>query len=477
MIVDLFFRKGFFVCILFIALFLVQCKNAAVQPKAPIEKYLHTDMEIQNEKYLSTVNIPVEVPLAELEKQINAQLKGLIYEDNSYENDDNDNLKAKVWKLSDIRIQAQDSAFLFEVPIKIWASAGYKVSPLGLTLSGYKDTEFSMKIRFMSRISITPDWKVKTTTLVEGYDWIVEPSVKVAGISIPIKSMISRMLRKNFDKITQAIDNQVSEAVEIKKYVQQAWDLARQPRLISKEYGTWLVVVPTGVVMSPFKVRNNLINTTIGLRGYSQTVTSVGKPEIRGRKELPSLEIVNEVPDQFKIGLISLISYKDAALIARSGFIGEKFSSGKYAVEITDVDFFGQNDKLVIKVGLKGSINGSIYLKGVPHYNPQTKVLSMNSLEYDLDTRNVIMKTANWLLKGKFRRMLEEKLVFGVGDQIEDARKNIQNVLKSYKVANGIEVKGSLNQLEPDHVYLTPDNIYSVVFASGSIHLRVDQLQ
>jgi hypothetical protein len=463
--------------LLFIAVFLVQCKKGNVQPKVPAEKYLHTDMEIQNEKYLSTVNIPVAVSLAELEKQINAQLKGLIYEDNSYENDGNDNLKAKVWKLSDIKIQAQDSAFLFEVPIKIWASAGYKVSPLGVTLSGYKDTEFSMKIRFMSRIGITPDWKVKTTTLVEGYDWIVEPSVKVAGIAIPIKSMISRMLRKNFDKITQAIDKQVGDAVEIREYVQQAWDLARQPRLISKDYGTWLVIVPTAVVMSPFKARNNMIHTTIGLKGYSQTVTSVSKPEARGRKELPSLEIVNHVPGQFKIGLISLISYKDAALIARGGFIGEKFSSGGYAVEITDIDFYGQDEKLIIKVGLKGSINGDIYLKGIPFYDPHTKKLTLNALEYDLDTRNVITKTANWLLKGKFRRMLEDKLVFSVGDQIEEARKNIQKVLKSYKVAEGIEVNGTLNQLEPDHVYLTPDNIYSVVFASGNVHLTVDQLK
>jgi hypothetical protein len=44
--------------------------------------------------------------------------KGLIYEDNSYEDEGQDNLKAKVWKISPIKVVAIDSSFLFEVPLK-----------------------------------------------------------------------------------------------------------------------------------------------------------------------------------------------------------------------------------------------------------------------------------------------------------------------------------------------------------------------
>ncbi len=105
---------------------------------------------------------------------------------------------------------------------------------LGLTLSGYKDTEFSINIRLISKIGISPNWKLKSETYVDSYDWITEPNVKVAGISIPIKSMVSRMLNKNFEKITDAIDQQVTGSIEIKKYVEAAWLLARQPVLLIK---------------------------------------------------------------------------------------------------------------------------------------------------------------------------------------------------------------------------------------------------
>ena len=444
-----------------------------------MEEYKYSEKEIQSEKHLSVLNIPVEIPISELEAQINAKVKGLIYEDNSYEDFENDNLKAKVWKISPIKVVAIDSSFLFEVPLKIWASAGYKISPLGITMSGYKDTEFSIRLRLISKIGISGTWSVKSETYVDSYDWITEPNVKVAGIGIPIKSMVSRLLNRNFDKITQAIDEQVSGNIEFKKSVQLAWQLAHQPVLLSKEFDTWLMITPKSIVMTPLLAKNNILRSVIGIKGYTQTITSATKPVIPTLPKLPDLAIVEKVSEEFRVGLISLVSYEEAARLATKQFSGEKFSflAGKYNVEITSVEMYGQNDRLVIKAGLKGSINGSIFLKGVPYYDPVTQKLTLKGLDYDLDTKNTIVKTAGWLLQGQFSRMMESKMVFPIGDQINDAKKTIQNALSNFKIVDGVLLKGTLTDILPDKVYLTPDHIYSVVFAQGKVNLRVDGLR
>lgn len=444
-----------------------------------MEEYKYSDKEIQNEKHLSVLNVLVEIPVAEIEKQINNQIKGLIYDDNSYEDENNDNLKAKVWKISPIKVVAIDSSFLFEVPLKIWVSAGYKVSPLGMTMSGYKDTEFSIRIRLISKIGITPSWQIKSETYVDSYDWLSEPNIRVAGINIPIKGMVSRMLNKNFDKITEAIDEQVASNLELKKNAELAWNIARQPVMLAKEYDTWLVIVPTGVEMTPLLSKNNILRSVIGIKGYTQTITSAVKPAVAPMQKLPDLRIVDKVQDDFKIGLISLVSYEDAAKLATKQFAGEKFSflSGKYNVEVTSVEMYGQNDRLVIKAGLKGSISGDIYLKGIPYYDAVTQQLSLKSLDYDLDTRNTIVRTAGWLLQGQFSRMMEKRMVFPVGDQIADAKNTIQKALANYKVTEGVVVKGILSDIVPDKVYLTPKHLYSVVFATGRVNLKVDGLK
>jgi len=444
-----------------------------------MEEYKYSDKEIQNEKHLSVLNVPVEIPVAEIEKQINNQIKGLIYDDNSYEDENNDNLKAKVWKISPIKVVAIDSSFLFEVPLKIWVSAGYKVSPLGMTMSGYKDTEFSIRIRLISKIGITPSWQIKSETYVDSYDWLSEPNIRVAGITIPIKGMVSRMLNKNFDKITEAIDEQVASNLELKKNAELAWNIARQPVMLAKEYDTWLVIVPTGVEMTPLLSKNNILRSVIGIKGYTQTITSAVKPAVAPMQKLPDLRIVDKVQDDFKIGLISLVSYEDAAKLATKQFAGEKFSflSGKYNVEVTSVEMYGQNDRLVIKAGLKGSISGDIYLKGIPYYDAVTQQLSLKGLDYDLDTKNTIVRTAGWLLQGQFSRMMEKRMIFPVGDQIADAKNTIQKALANYKVTEGVVVKGILSDIVPDKVYLTPKHLYSVVFATGRVNLKVDGLK
>nr|WP_295921088.1 DUF4403 family protein [uncultured Dyadobacter sp.] len=444
-----------------------------------MEEYKYSEKEIQQEKHLSVLNVPVEIPVSEIENQINAKIKGLIYEDNSYEDENNDNLKAKVWKISPIRVVAIDSSFLLEVPLKIWVSAGYKISPLGVTMSGYKDTEFSIRIRLISKIGITPQWQLKSETYVDSYDWISDPSIKVAGINIPIKAMVSRLLNKNFDKITQAIDEQVAVNPELKKNAELAWNVARQPVMLAKEYDTWLVIVPTGVVMTPLLAKNNILRAVIGIKGYTQTITSAVKPQIVATQKLPDLQLVDKVQEDFKIGLISVVSYEEAARLATAKFAGEKFSflNGKYSVEVASVEMYGQNDRLVIKAGLKGGINGDIYLKGTPYYDPATQQLSLKGLDYDLDTKNSIIRTAGWLLQGQFSRMMEKRMVFPVGEQISEAKKTVQKALSNYKVTEGVVVKGILSDIVPDKVYLTPKHLYSVVFATGKVNLKVGGLK
>lgn len=474
------FNRGVLALLLiFIGISEWQCRSKSTSPKAPMEEYKYLDKEIQNEKHLSVVNIPVEMPVIELESQLNNRIKGLIYEDNSYEDDEQDNLQAKVWKLDRIRVVAKDSTFLFEVPLKIWVSAGYKFSPLGITMSGYKDTEFSIRLRLISKIGVLPSWQVHSDTYVDSYDWITEPNVKVGNFKIPIKSMVSRLLNRNFVKISDAIDEQITSTIELKKYVEVAWNLARQPVLLSKEYDTWLMVQPTGVSMTPLMVRNNVLRSSIGIQAFTRTVTSESKPNLPVSTRLPELQIVDKVPANFRIGLISLISYEEASRLAFKNFSGKSFSfvKGQYTIQISGIEMYGQNEQLVIKASLTGSLTGNIYLKGVPYYDPATQMLSLKGLDYDLETRNTMIRTANWLLQGKFSKMMEAALVFPVGEQINTTKQMIQQLIKNYKVTEGVQLKGELTEVAPDKVYLTPKHLYSVVFAQGNMALRVEGLR
>jgi hypothetical protein len=220
-----------------------------------------------------------------------------------------------------------------------------------------------------------------------------------------------------------------------------------------------------------------MIRTTIGIEGYTLTATGA-RPDVRPVVSLPDLTVVTSVRDDFQIGLLSEASYEEAARIASDELVGKTytFSENRYSITITSLDLFGQNESLIIKAGLKGTINGDIYLRGRPYYDAKTQTISLSDLKYDLDTRNVLQRSANWLLKGTFARTLEKQLTIPVGSQLADMQKLLQERLKNNQLAQGVVINGQIDEIRPDQVYLTPTALLAVVHARGRIDVKVDGL-
>ncbi len=57
-------------------------------------------------KVKSSITMPVTIPLSEISNLINASVKDLIYQDDSYTDNNNDQFKVKVWKTRPIRLVA-----------------------------------------------------------------------------------------------------------------------------------------------------------------------------------------------------------------------------------------------------------------------------------------------------------------------------------------------------------------------------------
>lgn len=454
---------------------LISCQppNTTTQPKAPTAAYSHTQMEIQNEKHRSVVNIPVEITLSDVAKQLNAQVQGLIYEDNSFDDANRDNFKAKVWKRAPITVEVRDSLLYYVVPLRVWAEKAYTV----MGISGSQSTEFQLNLKFLTRFGIEPNWQVNTQTASTGFEWVTKPSIKVGGIEIPITGIVSSKISENLGTISQAIDQNIRKNFLLKPYVVQAWNLLREPRLLSEEYRTWLLVTPTDILMSPFEIKNGKIKATIGVRGFTQTYTGE-KPTFKATAEIPNLTISEQIPKGFQIGIIGTMPYEEASKLASMQFVGKTFDfqNGKYKIEVTEINIYGQNEKMIIKAGLKGSINGTIYLKGVPYYNAANNTVALKNLDYDLDTRNTLVKTANWLLQGTFAKRIEQQFVFSVQEQVTEMQKAIKQQLANRKITKGIDFGGNLDALEPDQIYLTSSAIVALIVAKGHIDIKVDGL-
>ena len=135
--------KLFFIFILFFNIFglsFSQNKNFVVEaPK------LKSKTQIEMKKIPTQLVVSLKISTSEIENQINKSVVGLLYEDDSYEDNSNDLLKIKVWKTNQAKVTSPvDDKLLINLPLKVWVSKGYSV--LGFTT--FQETEFELDLSF-----------------------------------------------------------------------------------------------------------------------------------------------------------------------------------------------------------------------------------------------------------------------------------------------------------------------------------------
>ena len=416
----------------------------------------------------SVINLPLSVNIIDIQNKLNKQFLGLIYNDDSYENNNNDNIMVKAWKKEDFKLNYSDDGMWYRIPLKLWIKAGWKVSKLGITLSDYREVNAEIALKFKTKFTINKDWSFTTVTTSDGFEWLSTPVMKIGPIDVPITSVASMILKANKDKLTKEIDNAVKQNFSLKKYVQDMWVTMQKPIKVSDTYNLWLKLNPQQFSATPLINQNGKLKISLGIKTIIETYMG-DEPKQNINNTLPDFVQAKTFDNTFVINLMSEVTYKSADSLAKQYLKGKTFTQGKRTVTVTDIKVYGNNDKMVIGTTLKGSINGTIYLTGVPVFEQETQTVKIKDIDYDMQTKNKLLKTADWLMHGTFVKMIEPSLTMPIGDKLEESRKMIQSQLTNNHLTKNILLNGTLQNLSIENIFLTPESIKVLVNLKGSL--------
>jgi hypothetical protein len=286
--------------------------------------------------------------------------------------------------------------------------------------------------------------------------------------------VVEKVLNEQLPSLAKLVDAEVKKNLNIKPVVQKAWEDVQKPFLVNPDYKAWLKIKPQEVVMTPLTTKGNNLKLTFGFKAITETVLG-SQPNEDENTQLPPLKILSTVQEKFQVSLMSLASYDLLKKMASDQLLGKVFEDGKRKIKITALDVYGQETKMVVAVGLQGAINGKIYLLGKPVFDAQTEELRFDDLEYSLETKNALVKAADWLAHGKFLKMMSPYLKVPVKDQMAEARRQIDLNLNKV-IMKGVTMKGKLDVIRPDQLRVTPQGIQTLVNATGTLGLVIQGL-
>lgn len=448
-----------------LATVIFSCKS--IKPVAPTAVY--TPYVLKPE--FSRVNIPFQLPVSQIEKGINQQVNGLIYEDNNLADDD---MMLKVWKQDNITLNMVGEEIRYRVPLKIWLKAGFKTESFGIEVSDYEETSFALAINLVSKVSIDANWKITSITKLASYDWITKPVLKVGFVEVPLTYVADKVISSQQGKLTSLLDEQTKKYVDVKPYLDEAWRQLHKPVSLSDDPAVWLKISPAEVQMTPLMGRAGYIQSSIGINAFSEIY--LGAEPAFKVTSLPKLKVVRDETGSFTIFLVSDLDYSYAEQLVQKYFVGQvySFKNGKKNIKVDSINLYGSNNKIVINLKVSGSINGNIYLKGTPYYDANSQSIKVQDVDYDLDTKNQLLKSADWLAHGLFIKKIEPYLTFSIKDQLEETRGLIQQGLTNHRINKNIVLNGRLTQLMPKEIYLTEKSMNAVVLINGTLKVDIE---
>lgn len=411
--------------------------------------------------------MPVRIPLAEVSKMINSSVKDLIFEDNSYEDNNNDQFKVKVWKTKPIRLVGDVNNKIFiEVPLKIWAEKG--LGTLGVYT--YQETTFETVMYFVTSMEFKNNWTVATKTNANGFKWVLKPVLDFGKIKIPITGLVEKSLKQQQAEFCKTIDEQMEQQLNFQKYAVMAWNSFSQPFKISDEYNTWLKVTPTNVNVSPLKFYGDAIDTTLGIDVFSETFTGI-KPEasqpIRTAMNFNFVPLLN---DGFILQTTSNIPFSEATEIAKKTFLDKEFDVRDSKVKITDIKVYHKEGKVMIEAQTEGYVKGKSFISGVPVYDSQKRKIVLSQTKFKLKTTNILQKAVSVMFQGKIIKMIEEE--YGIPTQeLEDSSKKSVEEAFNKDYVKGLKMNGKVFKLEPSQVIVNDYGITAIIDISANIRL------
>lgn len=439
--------------------FLISCNKKA---KVAAEKPDEATGTVEFINSPSTINIPIVLSIPELEKTANSLMTGDIYKDESYTNNNNDDLKLIVKKTKDITISAKDNILYYNVPLNIWAKVRKKI--LGVELS--EDTEFETIMKFKTELNVTSDWNFKTKTSSEGYKILKEPTINLGPITVPITSIVESALDDQLGSISAILDEQVQGQINLRKIVQDNWELIQKPVLLDEEYNTWLRVQPKQFTMSPIEGNKHSIRFNIGTTSIID-VFSGAEPKYTINRQIPNLVIDEKPSDEFHVRLSSEISYEQANDLLSKSLVGFTYQHKKKEIEVSQAKVYGNGDDLVLEIHTIGDVEGQMYFSGKPAYDSTTKHMYIDNLDFDIKTKKVVLKAANWLLKGAFKNKLAKYMRLNLQEEIDAVTEMVQKNLKENAISSDMAIDLDVEKVTPRSIYIEDKTMRMLIDIDG----------
>jgi hypothetical protein len=411
----------------------------------------------------SFILLPVTIPQSDLEAFINQSLPTELYSGSEEEL----GVAVEGKRVGNIVVRMEEHEIFYRVDMDVLV----KKSTLISNIEGNGRLRLELKTSFI----ITDNWRVDSQTVLEYHEWIERPKLKVGIATFSVKTLTDSFLKRNREKITNAIDRAIQEKVLISEYIQPVWNKMQEPVIGKEPFEFSFVLCPKAIQLSPPLGRKDNIWTYVYLP--IEPILKVGSTLSLEVRQLPVFSYHYKKDDNFTLSIPSSLSYNMATRLASENLRGKALEIQGQTILIEMLQVGQAQQKVSVDIGFSGSVNGIASASFYPGFSSEENDLLLNDLSFDLKTKNVLAKGAIWLFKERIIQTIRKHSAIFLNTLKVDIKEAIQKELDSLMLPDMAKLDLDLDVFDITAIDVEEDGLVIQALLQGSGKLLLELMK
>lgn len=460
-------KSLYFILLATVALTISSCNK--VKPKPPVASELDTVLQAP----ISVVHLPVKYRVSAVQDLINEKLKGTFVKKWMTLNEKGDSMYLEVSRQREIQLSRSDRTLHYTIPLKI--SGKFKAKVIGIKVKNEAPVEAEIDLLLATTLQLDPQWNMIPETQIEEIKWIKEPSIKLGFTKLQLRKPIESILANREAHIIDKADSTLQSLLKTRQVVQKLWmDIQKPIRINKKGVQVWLKAYAEDLSGHVEDTEPDLISLNFKLVTHTSIIYE-GDSIPPSNPKLPNFRRSTDSGDSLNIYVHSLLRFDVINKFLNEELQDKPLSAKGFTTTIKHLNIYGTPTGIAVEIKVKGDVDGSLYVRGTPVYDTLNHVLKVVDFDFDIDSENSFLTSADWLLHTTVLDLIDEKLRVEVAPLAAKLPNLIMQGVEKGKTGEKIDINIDTLVVHPRVIITTKDNLQLIVQAQGRASLDLEK--
>lgn len=352
-----------------------------------------------------------------------------------------------------------------EIRYRVWARQTRPDAVVDSRCGHGDDPPKRVQVAAHSALSWSEDWRIRSATTFDPPAFL--EACQLRELNLDGATLLQPLIQTRLKKLAETIDRKLEERNASKQRAETVWKKLQEPFELNRN--RWLAFNPRDAQASPITSSGGLaVSTAVNLAMHPQIV---GVKPAATDVPLPPLKLAPTGQDDFRLVLPVFADYGKINTRLEQKLVGQRFDTpvGEDLV-IAGAELYGSGEKLIVALRVTGGVNGTLYAAGIPVFDEPTRSLKFTDLDFTVDTRNVLVRSASRLAYDALIEKMKSEVSVDLSEPLTLMQSRL-NAALSRELAPGARLEGSMTKLRPGGIYPVEGGVEAHVVAQGSIRL------